>query len=94
MLDYTTVYPTPPRSDVAGTQRTLAGYVRTYGANVIVIGNGTGSRETEEVVADLIARTDTPLSYTIVNEAGARCTRPRNWRARSTPTSTSPRAAP
>ncbi|WP_302392150.1 Tex family protein [Eggerthella sinensis] len=71
LLDYTTVYPTPPRSDVAGTQRTLAGYVRTYGANVIVIGNGTGSRETEEVVADLIARTDTPLSYTIVNEAGA-----------------------
>ena len=71
LLDYTTVYPTPPRSDVAGTQRTLAGYVRTYGANVIVIGNGTGSRETEEVVADLIAHTDTPLSYTIVNEAGA-----------------------
>ena len=71
LLDYTTVYPTPPRSDVAGTQRTLAGYVRTYGANVIVIGNGTGSRETEEVVADLIARTEGPLSYTIVNEAGA-----------------------
>ena len=71
LLDYTTVYPTPPRSDSKGTQRKLAEYIRNYHINIIAIGNGTGSRETEEVVADLIAQTDTPVQYTIVNEAGA-----------------------
>lgn len=71
LLDYSTVYPTPPRSEVAQTQTKLAEYVKRYQSNVIVIGNGTGSRETEEVVADLIAHTDSPLQYTIVNEAGA-----------------------
>ncbi|MEG2530939.1 MAG: Tex family protein [Raoultibacter sp.] len=71
LLDYATVYPTPPRSDIEETQRKLAGYIQRYHINVIVIGNGTGSRETEEVVADLIAKTDTSVHYTIVNEAGA-----------------------
>lgn len=71
LLDYTTLYPTPPRSDIAGTQSKLAHYVKQYQANVIVIGNGTGSRETEEVVSDFIAKTSAPLHYTIVNEAGA-----------------------
>lgn len=71
LLDYTTVYPTPPRSEVKETQRTLARYIKDYRINVIVIGNGTGSRETEEVVADLIAQSTEPLQYTIVNEAGA-----------------------
>ncbi len=69
--DHGTVFPTPPRSDVAGTKRALAGYVRRYGANVVVIGNGTGSRETEEVVADFIAESGADVRYTIVNEAGA-----------------------
>ena len=71
LLDHGTVFPTPPRSDVAGTKRALAGYVRRYGANVVVIGNGTGSRETEEVVADFIAESGADVRYTIVNEAGA-----------------------
>lgn len=71
LLDYTTVYPTPPRSQVKETQRQLATYVQRYRANVIVIGNGTGSRETEEVVADFIAHANEPVQYTIVNEAGA-----------------------
>lgn len=71
LLDYTTVYPTPPRSQIKETQATLAAYIKRYRSNIIVIGNGTGSRETEEVVADLIAHTDTPVHYTIVNEAGA-----------------------
>ncbi|MEG1512942.1 MAG: Tex family protein [Raoultibacter sp.] len=71
LLDYTTVYPTPPRSDIEETQRKLTDYIQRHRINVIVIGNGTGSRETEEVVADLIARIDTPVHYTIVNEAGA-----------------------
>lgn len=71
LLDYTTVYPTPPRSEIAATQNKLTHYIEKYHINIIAIGNGTGSRETEEVVADLISQTDTPLQYTIVNEAGA-----------------------
>ena len=71
LLDYTTVYPTPPRSEIKETQRKLAHYVQKHRVNVIVIGNGTGSRETEEVVADFIAQSNEPIQYTIVNEAGA-----------------------
>ncbi|MDR3209604.1 MAG: helix-hairpin-helix domain-containing protein, partial [Oscillospiraceae bacterium] len=71
LLDYTTIYPTAPRNDVAGTARTLQRYVEKHGANVIVIGNGTASRETEEVVAAFIQKSGLPLRYTIVNEAGA-----------------------
>ena len=71
LLDHATVYPTPPRSQVKETQARLAEYVRRYDVNVIVIGNGTGSRETEEVVADLIPQLDRLVRYTIVNEAGA-----------------------
>ena len=71
LLDYTTVYPTLPRSDIEGTEKVLANYVKTYDINVIVIGNGTASRETEEIVANFIQKTGLPLKYTIVNEAGA-----------------------
>jgi len=71
LLDYTTVYPTPPRSDVEGAEKALRGFVDQYGINVIVIGNGTASRETEEVVADFIQKTGLQVKYTIVNEAGA-----------------------
>lgn len=71
LLDYCTVYPTPPRSDVEGTKRKLADLVKRYHINTIVIGNGTGSRETEEVVSAFIAESPAELRYTIVNEAGA-----------------------
>ncbi len=71
LLDYATVYPTPPRSDVAGTKRKLDELARRHNINTIVIGNGTASRETEEVVSDFISESDLDLRYTIVNEAGA-----------------------
>ena len=71
LLDYATVYPTPPRSDVAGTKRKLGELARRYNINTIVIGNGTASRETEEVVSAFINESDLDLRYTIVNEAGA-----------------------
>ncbi len=71
LLDYTTVYPTPPRSDVAGTKRVLDELAKRHHANTVVIGNGTGSRETEEVVSDFIAELAPDMRYTIVNEAGA-----------------------
>ena len=71
LLDYTTVYPTPPRRDVEGTKRTLDSLVKRHRINTIVIGNGTASRETEEVVSEFIAQSSDELRYTIVNEAGA-----------------------
>lgn len=71
LLDYATVYPTPPRSDVAGTKRKLGELAHRYNINTIVIGNGTASRETEEVVSAFISESDFDLRYTIVNEAGA-----------------------
>ena len=71
LLDHGVVYPTKPRHDVAGTKRELARLVKKYAINTIVIGNGTASRETEEVVSDFIAESAPDLRYTIVNEAGA-----------------------
>lgn len=71
LLDHGVIYPTPPRRDVAGTKRELARLAKKYAINTIVIGNGTASRETEEVVSAFIAELAPDLRYTIVNEAGA-----------------------
>ncbi len=71
LLDHSVVYPTKPRADVAGTKRELARLVKKDQVNTIVIGNGTASRETEEVVSEFIAEEAPSLRYTIVNEAGA-----------------------
>lgn len=71
LLDHTILYPTPPRRDIAGTKRELARLVKKHRINTIVIGNGTASRETEEVVSSFIAEQAPDLRYTIVNEAGA-----------------------
>ena len=71
LLDHSVVYPTKPRGDVTGTKRELARLVKKDRVNTIVIGNGTASRETEEVVSEFIAEQAPDLRYTIVNEAGA-----------------------
>ncbi|WP_027400045.1 Tex family protein [Anaerovorax odorimutans] len=72
LVAYTTIYPTEPKKDIAGTERVLLKLIEKYDCNVIVIGNGTASRETELVVADFIKKNNlTNVSYTIVNEAGA-----------------------
>ena len=71
LLDHGVVYPTKPRHDVAGTKRELARLVKKDKVNTIVIGNGTASRETEEVVSEFISEQAPELRYTIVNEAGA-----------------------
>jgi uncharacterized protein len=73
LLDHATVYPTPPRRDLAGTERALRALVKKHRANVVVIGNGTASRETEEAIAGFIKENafEVKLKYTIVNEAGA-----------------------
>lgn len=72
LLAYTTIYPTEPRNDIEGSGKTILSMIEKYNANLIVIGNGTASRETEIFVSDLIKKTGrTDLNYTIVNEAGA-----------------------
>jgi len=71
LLAYTTVFPTEPKSDVAGTEAVLKKLVEKFKTNIIAIGNGTASRETEEVVANFIKKSGYDISYTIVNEAGA-----------------------
>ena len=74
---HTTVYPTEPRNEVAKTEAILGKLVEKYRINTIVIGNGTASRETEEVVANFIRKNGAidknseAIRYTIVNEAGA-----------------------
>lgn len=71
LLAYTTVYPTEPKKDIKGTEAVLKKLVDKFRINTIVIGNGTASRETEEVVADFIRKNGMDIVYTIVNEAGA-----------------------
>ncbi|MDR6951283.1 uncharacterized protein J2X65_000631 [Ancylobacter sp. 3268] len=72
----TTVYPFPPKNDVRGTQAELAALIRKHGVELIAIGNGTGSRETEKLVADMLAGMPAPEKgpkpiKVVVSEAGA-----------------------
>ncbi|CAD7056540.1 RNA-binding transcriptional accessory protein [Pseudorhizobium halotolerans] len=72
LLETTTVYPFPPRNDIRGTQAELASMIRKHGVELIAIGNGTGSRETEKLVADMLASLPAPKpTKVIVSEAGA-----------------------
>ncbi|MGE4064094.1 MAG: Tex family protein [Rhodospirillaceae bacterium] len=72
LLATTTVYPFPPRNDVRGAQAELASLVRKHGVELIAIGNGTGSRETEKLVADMLGVLPAPKPLkVIVSEAGA-----------------------
>ena len=71
LLDHTTIFPTKPREDIAGASKVLESLCAKYAINTIVIGNGTGGRETEEFVAGYIRKSGRDIRYTIVNEAGA-----------------------
>ena len=76
VLDTSTVYPHEPRKDWEGSLHTLARLCATHGVNLIAIGNGTASRETDKLAADLIKRIqqlapDTKLDKVVVSEAGA-----------------------
>ncbi len=71
LLDYTTVYPTEPQNDVEGATKKLLEFISKYKIDMIAIGNGTASRESEKFVADLIKKADRKVYYTIVSEAGA-----------------------
>ncbi|MFC0810310.1 Tex family protein [Ensifer sp. P24N7] len=72
LLDTATVYPFPPKNDIRGAQAELAALVRKHKVELIAIGNGTGSRETEKLVADMLAAMPAPKpTKVIVSEAGA-----------------------
>jgi len=71
VLDTVTVYPTAPQNDVEGSKKVLLALIKKHKINMIAIGNGTASRESEMFVADLIKEADHEVYYAIVSEAGA-----------------------
>ncbi len=71
VLDYTTVYPTEPQNDVEGAKKELLKLIEKDEIDMIAIGNGTASRESEMFVADMIKEASRPVHYVIVSEAGA-----------------------
>ena len=71
VLDITTVYPTEPQNDVEGAEKELVKLINKNNVNMIAIGNGTASRESELFVSEMIKKCDHEVLYTIVSEAGA-----------------------
>lgn len=71
LLDTTTVYPTEPQNDVEGAKKKLLELIEKDNVNMIAIGNGTASRESEMFVADMIKEVKHEIYYAIVSEAGA-----------------------
>ncbi len=71
VLDISTVYPTAPQNDVEGAKKELLKLIEKDSVNMIAIGNGTASRESEAFVADMIKETKHEVNYVIVSEAGA-----------------------
>ena len=71
LLDTATIYPTAPQNDVEGAKKVLLNLINKYKVNMIAIGNGTASRESEQFVAECIKETKEEVHYTIVSEAGA-----------------------
>jgi len=65
------IYPTPPQSKVEEAERTVAGLIQKYHVEVVAIGNGTASRESEKFVADLLKKIERTVYYVMVSEAGA-----------------------
>lgn len=71
VLDHCVIYPTPPQSKTEEAKAVLKKLIAKHGVDVISIGNGTASKESEIFVADLIKEVDRSVSYMVVNEAGA-----------------------
>lgn len=71
VLDTTVIYPTAPQNKVTESKAVLKKLIDKYGVDLISVGNGTASRESEQIIVDFIKEYNKPLSYVIVNEAGA-----------------------
>ncbi|WP_054743469.1 Tex family protein [Cellulosilyticum ruminicola] len=70
-LDKTVIFPTPPQNKIEEAKEALKEFIEKYDIDLLSIGNGTASRETEKFVAELLKEIDKKLHYVIVNEAGA-----------------------
>ncbi len=71
VLDTTVIYPTAPQNKVAEAKQVLKRLIRKYGISLISLGNGTASRESEQVIVELLREIPEKVQYVIVNEAGA-----------------------
>lgn len=71
VLDTKVIYPTAPQNKVAESKAELKKLIKKYHVSLISLGNGTASRESEQIIVDLLKELDTPVQYVIVNEAGA-----------------------
>ncbi|MFZ5354315.1 MAG: Tex family protein [Bacillota bacterium] len=71
LLETTTVYPTPPQNQVEEAKKKLKELINKYNIEIISLGNGTASRESEKICAEIIKEINKTLHYIVVNEAGA-----------------------
>ena len=71
VLDTKVIYPTAPQNKVEESKAELKKLIKKYHVDLISVGNGTASRESEQVIVDLLKELDRPVQYVIVNEAGA-----------------------
>ena len=71
VLDTTVIFPTEPQNKVKESKEILKKLIKKYHVSLISVGNGTASRESEQVIAELLKELDTKVEYVIVNEAGA-----------------------
>ncbi|XGA32948.1 RNA-binding transcriptional accessory protein [Virgibacillus sp. CBA3643] len=69
--DVSVMYPTAPKKDTAGAEKIVMQFIKKYDIELIAIGNGTASRETEQFISDVITNNNLDIPYIIVNEAGA-----------------------
>ena len=71
VLDTKVIYPTAPQNKVEEAKAELKRLIKKYQVDLISVGNGTASRESEQIIVDLLKELDRPVQYVIVNEAGA-----------------------
>ena len=71
VLDTVVIYPTAPQNKVAESKKILKDFIKKYNISLISVGNGTASRESEQIFVDLLKEIKEPVQYVIVNEAGA-----------------------
>lgn len=71
VLDTTVIYPTAPQNKVTEAKAVLKKLIKKYNVTLLSVGNGTASRESEQVIVELLKELDTTVQYIIVNEAGA-----------------------
>ena len=71
VLDTKVIYPTAPQNKIEESKKIVHQLIRKYGITLISVGNGTASRESEQVIVDLLKEIKEPVQYVIVNEAGA-----------------------